>query len=243
MSPTSCARRSPTSSASRSCSPTAAPARSIQAARIRRLHPRFVARRCSPSSTTFSISPRSTPAPWSCELDDVDVADAMKAAAEGVQDRLREASIELRIVATDGVGRLRADGRRVRQVLFNLSLQRHRLLGGRADGDAGGDAAAEPRSCSRSATAAAAFPPRCWSECSTGSKPSTPAPAIAAPASACRSCGRWSNCTAAASLSIPRQGRARRSPAFSRPKPQKRRPLAAQLRRIGRTYADLPHQR
>jgi signal transduction histidine kinase len=53
-------------------------------------------------------------------LEDVDVADAMKLAAEGVQDRLSEAHIELRIVATDGVGKMRADGRRVRQVLFNL---------------------------------------------------------------------------------------------------------------------------
>jgi len=53
-------------------------------------------------------------------LEDVDVAEAMKAAAEGVQDRLREANIKLHIVATDGVGLLRADGRRVRQVLFNL---------------------------------------------------------------------------------------------------------------------------
>ena len=44
----------------------------------------------------------------------------MKAAAEGVQDRLREANIELRIVATDGVGKMHADGRRVRQGLFNL---------------------------------------------------------------------------------------------------------------------------
>ncbi|MBV8442995.1 MAG: ATP-binding protein [Hyphomicrobiales bacterium] len=44
----------------------------------------------------------------------------MKAAATGVQDRLSEAAIELRIVMTDGVGSLRADGRRVRQVLFNL---------------------------------------------------------------------------------------------------------------------------
>ena len=52
--------------------------------------------------------------------EDVDVAEAMKAAAEGVQDRLREANIELRIIATDGVGKMRADGRRVRQVLFNL---------------------------------------------------------------------------------------------------------------------------
>ena len=53
-------------------------------------------------------------------LESVDVAEAMKAAAAGVQDRLTEAAIELRIVMTDGVGSLRADGRRVRQVLFNL---------------------------------------------------------------------------------------------------------------------------
>jgi len=53
-------------------------------------------------------------------LEELDVAEAMKAAAEGVQDRLRESNIELRIVATDGVGKINADGRRVRQVLFNL---------------------------------------------------------------------------------------------------------------------------
>ena len=54
------------------------------------------------------------------KLEEVDVADAMKAAAEGVQDRLTESGIELRIIATDGVGVMRADGLRVRQVLFNL---------------------------------------------------------------------------------------------------------------------------
>ena len=53
-------------------------------------------------------------------LEEVDVAEAMKAAAEGMQDRLTESAIELRIIATDGVGSLRADGRRVRQILFNL---------------------------------------------------------------------------------------------------------------------------
>ena len=52
--------------------------------------------------------------------EEVDVVEAMKAAAEGVQDRLSESHIDLRIVATDGVGILRADGRRIRQVLFNL---------------------------------------------------------------------------------------------------------------------------
>ncbi len=50
----------------------------------------------------------------------LDVAEAMKAAAEGVQDRLTESGIELRIIATDGVGQMSADGRRVKQVLFNL---------------------------------------------------------------------------------------------------------------------------
>ncbi len=54
------------------------------------------------------------------KLEEVDVAEAMKAAAEGVQDRLTESGIELRIIATDGVGVMRADGLRVRQVLFNL---------------------------------------------------------------------------------------------------------------------------
>ena len=53
-------------------------------------------------------------------LETVDVAEAMKAAAAGVQDRLDEAAIEMRIVMTDGVGAMRADGRRIRQVLFNL---------------------------------------------------------------------------------------------------------------------------
>ena len=53
-------------------------------------------------------------------VEPVDVAEAMRAAAAGVQDRLDEASIELRMVITDGVGAFAADGRRVRQVLFNL---------------------------------------------------------------------------------------------------------------------------
>ena len=53
-------------------------------------------------------------------LERVDVAEAMRAAAEGVQDRLSESNIDLKIVATDDVGVFTADGRRIRQVLFNL---------------------------------------------------------------------------------------------------------------------------
>jgi signal transduction histidine kinase len=54
------------------------------------------------------------------QLEQVDAAEAMRAAAEGVQDRLQEASVELRMVMTDGNDTFIADGRRVRQVLFNL---------------------------------------------------------------------------------------------------------------------------
>ena len=51
---------------------------------------------------------------------DVDILGTMQAAAAGVQDRLPDAGIDLRIVALDGIGGFQADGKRVRQVLFNL---------------------------------------------------------------------------------------------------------------------------
>ncbi len=53
-------------------------------------------------------------------LEKVEVEEMMRTAAEGVQDRLRENNIDLRIVATGDVGAFEADGRRLRQVLFNL---------------------------------------------------------------------------------------------------------------------------
>ncbi len=53
-------------------------------------------------------------------LEDVEVREAMRAAAEGVQDRLLEHGIDLKIIATDDFGAFRADGRRVKQILFNL---------------------------------------------------------------------------------------------------------------------------
>ena len=54
------------------------------------------------------------------ELEDVDIAATMKAASAGVQDRLSESGIHLSIVARDTIGVLRADGKRLRQILFNL---------------------------------------------------------------------------------------------------------------------------
>ena len=53
-------------------------------------------------------------------LEEVDIRQTMQAAAEGVQDRLPDAGISLRLVALDGIGAFEADGKRVRQILFNL---------------------------------------------------------------------------------------------------------------------------
>lgn len=54
------------------------------------------------------------------DLADVDIRETMSAAAEGVRDRLAEASLTLDISADSNIGRFIADGRRVRQILFNL---------------------------------------------------------------------------------------------------------------------------
>ncbi|QGM99465.1 PAS domain-containing protein [Methylocystis parvus] len=54
------------------------------------------------------------------EFSDVDVLATMRAAIEGVQDRLAENSIDVQIVALDNVGAFRGDAKRVRQILFNL---------------------------------------------------------------------------------------------------------------------------
>jgi signal transduction histidine kinase len=54
------------------------------------------------------------------DLDDIDVDKTIKAAADGLQDRLAEMEIQLNIVITDGVGTFRADAKRIRQILFNL---------------------------------------------------------------------------------------------------------------------------
>ena len=54
------------------------------------------------------------------ELANVDVRATMDAAARGVQDRLAESSIHLRIVAMDDIGSFQGDAKRIRQILFNL---------------------------------------------------------------------------------------------------------------------------
>ncbi len=54
------------------------------------------------------------------EIEDVDIAETIRAASAGVQDRLSESGIHLSVVMRDNVGMMRADGKRLRQVLFNL---------------------------------------------------------------------------------------------------------------------------
>lgn len=54
------------------------------------------------------------------EISDVDVVTTIRSAIEGVQDRLVENDIDVRIVAMDNVGSFRGDAKRVRQILFNL---------------------------------------------------------------------------------------------------------------------------
>lgn len=53
-------------------------------------------------------------------LEEIDIARTMRAAAEGVQDRLEESALTLRVVVMEGIGCFVADGQRIRQILFNL---------------------------------------------------------------------------------------------------------------------------
>ncbi len=50
----------------------------------------------------------------------IDILVTIRAAVEGVQDRLAESTLTLQIVAADDIGAFAADAKRVRQVLFNL---------------------------------------------------------------------------------------------------------------------------
>ncbi|MCP8938825.1 PAS-domain containing protein [Alsobacter sp. SYSU M60028] len=53
-------------------------------------------------------------------LGPVDIRETIRAAVEGVQDRIAESRIRLVVDVPAGIGAMTADGKRVRQVLFNL---------------------------------------------------------------------------------------------------------------------------
>jgi signal transduction histidine kinase len=54
------------------------------------------------------------------DLADIDIAETVDAAIEGVQDRIREANIRIETRVPEGIGRFVADGKRIRQILYNL---------------------------------------------------------------------------------------------------------------------------
>ena len=54
------------------------------------------------------------------QREDVNVQATVEAAVRGVEDRLAEARIALSVDVADDVGSVRADGKRIRQILFNL---------------------------------------------------------------------------------------------------------------------------
>ena len=56
----------------------------------------------------------------SLDLGEVDVAETIREAAAGLQDRMTDARLELAVDIAPNTGLLRADGKRLRQVLFNL---------------------------------------------------------------------------------------------------------------------------
>ena len=147
-------------------------------------------------------------------LTQVDIRACMDEAAEGVQDRLKTDGIALDIRAAPGIGTFTADGRRLRQVLFDLLSN---AVGFSPPGETV-TLAAERRpaqSCFRSPTAAPAFRRKRWTRCSTGSRPTRWAHGTAAAGWDCRWCAPSSSCTAAPWPSTPHSGKVRRLPAFS----------------------------
>ena len=54
------------------------------------------------------------------QLGEVDIERTIREAAAGVQDRLAESHVELSVVTSEGIGSFQADGKRIRQILFNL---------------------------------------------------------------------------------------------------------------------------
>lgn len=67
------------------------------------------------------------------ELGEVDLVETVAAAAEGLNDRLAEADINLEVMIDSDAARLTADARRLRQILFNLlsNAVAHSRKGGR----------------------------------------------------------------------------------------------------------------
>ncbi|WP_082733719.1 PAS domain-containing sensor histidine kinase [Polycladidibacter hongkongensis] len=69
------------------------------------------------------------------DLDDVDIKAAVDEAVQGLQDRLLEGNIQIETVFSPNLGSMRADARRIRQILFNLlsNAVRHSVNGSKVE--------------------------------------------------------------------------------------------------------------
>ena len=168
---------------------------------------------CSRSSTISSTSPRSTPERRnSSSSRSVDILATIRAAVEGVQDRLAESSLSLQILAADDIGSFTADAE---ADAGRCSSTCSRMRSGSPPPGQTVTLYATRRgnstSSSRSPIRAAAFPTMSSPTSSTVSSPTRSAPAIAASASASPSSSPSSNCTAATVLivSAPGEGTSR----------------------------------
>ena len=161
--------------------------------------------RCSPSSTIFSISPRSTRSDGAVARGGRHRANHAGGGGRrpGPARRLRD---RLARRGDGGYRVLCADGKRIRQIFFNL-----------LSNAIGFSTPAKPsisRRCGATAEIlfkvtdrGAEFLPKSSNMFSTGLKPIPPGRGIAAPDLAFRSCGPSSNCMGAASKSIRRRER------------------------------------
>ncbi len=149
-------------------------------------------------------------------LSEVDIRACMEAAAEGVLDRLVKNHLKLEIQTSPGIGSFRADEQRLRQVLFNLLSN---AIGFSPEG------AAVTLAAQRTADAVLftvidrgpGIPPEAKERSvRLGSKRTRRARSIVAQGWDCRWCVLLSNCTAAASRSIPLSAKAPKSSAYSR---------------------------
>ena len=131
--------------------------------------------------------------------EDVDIRQTITDAARGIEDRLAEFVRPARHRCPDGIGSFKADGKRIRQILFNLLSN---AVGFSAAGQtvrvtarkSGGDVILRVHDEGRGIPLGG---PRRGS--SSASRPTRSAPAIAASASGSRSCAPSSSCMAAGS--------------------------------------------
>ncbi len=143
-------------------------------------------------------------------LSPVSVREVIDAAANGVRERLKQNDMTLDVSIEPGIDQFVADGARVTQILYNLALQRDRLLAlGRQD-----RAQLPPREFNgrlhASRIRGSASPRSIRRPCSNASRAARTARAIAAPGLGCPSSRASPSCMGAPSISPRSRGKGTR---------------------------------